>query len=349
MSELDIKIIGAGPAGLVAGLKFLEAGFYPTIIEKQQVIVSTLCGEGLSHDTISRVPFKDWSEYAPSTFDYATFIFPNGTKSYVKKKCHTMDRTSWFRAMAKEFEKRGGHLQLGTKVNDVKDLKYDLLIGADGPLSTVSKYVGNKSANMTGVQTRLKLDYKHDGMEFFIDKRFSQEYSWVFAKGGIFNVGVLGDMKQLDAFVKHMGFEKAEVVDRLGYNIPFFGTKVQRDNVILTGDAAGITNPLTKGGMAAAIFAAEIIVDCVKEGKINEYESRIMNHPIMSPVYKDALQYYRELTNEELNKVGNLVNGMDLTNLSKLFKAKLLLAGLLKPKKLKTIMKASSLANKYSW
>jgi len=349
MISMDIKIVGAGPAGLVTGLKLLEAGFEPTIIEKQEVIFSTLCGEGLSDETISRVPFKDWSEYARSTFEYATFIFPNGTKAYVKKKCHTMDRTTWFRAMAKEFEKRGGKLLLGTKVNDVKDLKYDLLIGADGPLSVVAKYVGNKAENMTGVQTRLRADYKFDGMEFFIDKKFSEEYSWVFAKGDIFNVGVLGNMKELDEFVKHVGLQDAEVVDRLGYNIPFFGTKMQRDNVILTGDAAGITNPLTKGGMAAAIFAAEIIVDCVKEEKIQEYESRIMNHPIMNPVYKDALQYYRELTNEDLNKVGNLVNEMDLTNLSKIFKAKLLLAGLLKPKKLKTIMRATSIANKYSW
>src|SRR3989338_4619903 len=345
MSELDIKIIGAGPAGLVTGLKLLEAGFYPTIIEKQEVIVSTLCGEGLSHDTISHVPFKDWSEYAPSTFDYATFIFPNGAKAYVKKKCHSMDRTAWFRAMAKEFEKRGGHLQLGTKVNDIKDLKYDLLIGADGPLSTVSKFVGNKSENMTGVQTRLKVDYKHDGMEFFLDKNFSQEYSWVFAKGGIFNVGVLGDMKQLDAFVKHLGFEKAEVVDRLGYNIPFFGTKMQRDNVILTGDAAGITNPLTKGGMAAAIYAAGIIVDCVKEVKIAEYEQRVFAHPIMAPVYKDALKYFRELTNEYLSKAGNFLNGKNLSNLSKLDKAKLLLAGMMNPGKLKTIMGATRYAN----
>ncbi len=346
---MDIKIIGAGPAGLVTGLKLLEAGYTPTIIEKQEVIHSTLCGEGLSADTLSRVPFRDWSEYAPSTFDYATFIFPNGTKAYVNKKCHTMDRTLWFRAMAKEFEKRGGNLQLGTKVSDIKDLKADLIIGADGPISVAAKYVGNKSHSMTGVQTRLKVDYKFDGMEFFLDKRFSEEYSWIFAKGNIFNVGVLGGMKELDAFVAHMGLQDAEVVDRLGYNIPFFGTKMQRDNVILTGDAAGITNPLTKGGMAAAIFAAEIIVDCIKENKISEYEKKVMEHPIMSPVYKDALKYYRELTNDQLVKIGNQLNRKDLSNLSKIFKAKLLLAGLLQPGKLKTIMKATSYASKYSW
>lgn len=346
---MDIKIIGAGPAGLITGLKLLKAGYEPTILEKQEIIHSTLCGEGLSHDTISRIPFGDWSKYAKSTFDHATFIFPNGTKAYVKKKCHTMDRTSWFRAMAREFEKHGGKLYLGTKVDNVKDLEYDLLIGADGPLSIVAKYVGNKSSIMTGVQTRLKGDYEYDGMEFFIDKRFSDEYSWVFAKGDILNVGLLGNMSQLDAFVEHIGLQDAEVIDRLGYNIPFFGTKMQKDNVILTGDAAGITNPLTKGGMAAAVHVGDIIVDCLKENKIEEYERRVLNHPVMSPIYKDALKYYRELTNEQLNKIGNQLDGRDLSNLSIGFKAKLLISGMLKPRKLRTIMKATSNANKYSW
>ncbi len=346
---MDIKIIGAGPAGLVTGLKLLEAGYNPTIIEKQEVIFSTLCGEGLSDQTLSKVPFRDWTEYARSTFDYGTFIFPNGTKAYVKKKCHTMDRTSWFRAMAKEFEKRGGTLQLGTELKSVKDLKYDLLIGADGPLSVVAKHVGNKFSAMVGVQTRLKGDYKFDGMEFFLDKTYSEEYSWVFAKGDIFNVGLLGPMAKLDAFVKHVGLQDAEVIDRLAYTIPFFGTKLQKDNVILTGDAAGITNPLTKGGMAAAVYVADIIVDCVKQNKIPEYEQTVLNHPVMSPVYKDALQDFRELTNDQLNRFGTELNGKDLSNLGKLFKAKLLMASLLKPRKLTTLMKATKYANKYSW
>ncbi len=349
MSELDIKIIGAGPAGLITGLKLLEAGYNPTIIEKQEIIHSTLCGEGLSAETLSKVPFKDWSEYAPQSFEHATFIFPNGTKAYVKKKCYTMDRTSWFRAMVKLFEQKGGNLELGTTIKNVKDLEYDLLIGADGPLSIVAKYVGNQFSTMVGVQTRLKAEYNHDGMEFFIDKTYSDEYSWVFAKGRILNVGLLGPMTKLDAFVEHVGLKGAEVVDRLGYTIPFFGTKMQKDNVILTGDAAGITNPLTKGGMAAAVHAADIIVDCIKQDKIQKYGDIIMNHPIMSPVYKDALRFYRELNNEQLNKIGTFLNGKDLANLGKLTKAKLLVAALLKPGKLKTIMKATSYANKYSW
>lgn len=349
MEYKDIKILGAGPGGLITGLKLLEAGFEPTIIEKQEVIHSTLCGEGLSAETLSHIPFRDWSEEARQTFDYATFIFPGGYKAYVNKKCHTMDRTLWFRAMAKEFEKHGGKIELGTEVKDFKDLKYDLLIDATGPLSKIARFVGNKMVHIPGVQCRIKHDYKFDGMEFFLNKKYSNEYSWIFAKGDVLNVGLLGSMKQLDMFIEDMGLQDGEFVDRLGYNIPFFGTKIQEGNIILTGDAAGITNPLTKGGMAAITYVAEIIVDCLKEGKINEYQKRVFDHPVMAPEYKLALKYFIELDNNMLEKAGKMLDKKNLGNLGKTAKLKIVFAAITQPQKMKVLMKALSHARRYSW
>lgn len=349
MEIKDIKIIGAGPGGLITGLKLLEAGYHPTIIEKQEEIVSTLCGEGLSADTLSHVPFRDWSEFSRESFEKATFIFPGGYKCYANKKCHTMDRTSWFRAMAKEFEKRGGRLELGRKVENLKSLQYDLLIGADGPFSIAAKHVGNSMQHIAGVQYKMRADYAFDGMEFFLNKKYSPEYSWIFAKGGTLNVGLLGGIKELDQFIQDFGLGEGEILKKEAYNIPFFGTKIQRGNVLLTGDAAGITNPLTKGGMAAIAYVAEILVQCLKEKRIEEYQQRVFAHPVMAPEYKQALQYFRELTNEKLIKLGKMLNGKNLSNLDKKTKLKIVLASIVKPRKMRTLMKALSHANKYSW
>lgn len=346
---MDITIIGAGPGGLITGLKLLEAGYHPTILEKRDVIESTLCGEGLSSDTLTRVPFRDWSEYAPQTFEKATFILPGGYKCYVEKKCHTMDRTSWFQAMADEFVKRGGVLKMGTTVKDVKDLGDGLVIGADGPFSVAAKFVGNTTSHIGGVQYRMKADYAFDGMEFIIDKRYSDEYSWIFAKGGTLNVGLLGTQKNLEQFIDDFGLRSGEIIKKEAYNIPFFGTKLQRDNVILTGDAAGITNPLTKGGMAAIVYVAEIIVDCLKEGKLQEYQQRVFDHPVMSPEYREALQYFRELGNEDLEALGKMMDGKTLNKLSKADKLRVLVSSVAHRHKMKTLMKASSFANRYSW
>ncbi|HLD83984.1 MAG TPA: NAD(P)/FAD-dependent oxidoreductase [archaeon] len=348
---MDITIIGAGPGGLVTGLKLLEVGFQPTIIEKQNEIVSTLCAEGLSKETLSHVPFGPWDSYAPSSFDHATFIFPSGQKAYVQKPCYTMDRTSWFRAMAKKFTQKGGTLLLGENVDEkkLKELKYDVLVDATGPLSWISrKVVGNAMKIKPGVQYRMKIDYDYDGMEFFLDKRYSDEYSWIFMKGDTANVGLLGSLKQLDAFIADKKL-KGVILKKEAYNIPFFGTKMQEGNVLLMGDAAGITNPLTKGGMACCIFAAEVLVQCVKDGKISEYDARLKAHPVLAKEYETALEYFMQMDNAVLNKLGDMVNGESLTHMSTGLKAKLIAYSLLNAGKMKTLMKALSYCNKYSW
>ena len=350
---MDIKIIGAGPGGLIVGLKLIEAGFKPTIIEKQKEIVSTLCAEGLSKDTLASVPFGPWDRYGGQYFEKATFIFPSGQKAYVSKPCYTMDRTAWFHAMAKKFQELGGTLELGREVTEKNfhELKFDVLIDASGPTSFIArKIVGNTMQTKPGIQYRMEIpDYKFDGMEFFLDKRYSDEYSWIFMKGATANVGLLGQWPQLDQFVKDKGLESGKILKKEAWPIPFFGTKYQKGNILLTGDAAGITNPLTKGGMAGCIFAADVLVECIKSGKIDEYEPRLRAHPVVAPEYGTALRYFQDMTNGELDKLGNALNGKDLSHLPKGFKLKLLALAVVKFTKMRTLMKAASYANKYSW
>lgn len=349
MRDNSITIIGAGPAGLITGLKLIEAGFSPVILEKGRKIVSTLCGEGISGRTLSMIPFRDWSEYAASTLDHATFVFPGGTRSYVKVKCHTMDRTAWQRAMAREFERRGGRIELGVAVADVKKIKSGLVIGADGPYSVAGKFVGNRVKFMAGVQARIKSGYDCDGMEFHLSKKYSEEYAWIFPRGDMLNVGLLGDFSRLEMFLSDVKLESARVLERRGYVIPFFGKTVQRENVILTGDAAGITNPLTKGGMAAIVHAADVIVRCLKENKIGEYQKRLFSHPVVSPVFMEALTIFRNLSDKDLEKMGKMLAGQDMNNLGRLMRIKFLLAALSNPAKTHMITKACSYVKDYSW
>jgi len=348
---MDIKIIGAGPGGLITGLGLIEAGFEPTLYEKNEEIVSTLCAEGLSADTLARVPFGPWERYAKHTFEHATFIFPSGQKAYISKRCHTMDRTSWFRAMAREFEKRGGTIVLGEEITPekLKGMKYDILVDASGPLSWIARQVvGNTMRIKPGVQYRMRIDYDYDGMEFFLDKRYSDEYSWIFMKGEGANVGLLGRLADLERFIKDKNLD-GEILKKEGYSIPFFGTRMQKGNILLMGDAAGMTNPLTKGGMACCVFAAEILAECAREGKISEYEQRLKAHPVLAPEYMDALDYFQSMTNQQLDRFGSMINGMELSRLPARMKALFLFAAMRNFRKMRRLMKAMHYAKDYSW
>ncbi|MHB8604030.1 MAG: NAD(P)/FAD-dependent oxidoreductase [Thermoplasmatota archaeon] len=130
---------------------------------------------------------------------------------------------------------------------------------------------------------------------------------------------------------------RGKVLKREAYPIGFSGTKVQADadraresgasrqssaglrgerpragpnavrdragNIVLIGDAAGLTNPVTKGGMAAVVYAAEILASCLADGKLDEYERRIFAHPITDPSFAKAVGYIRAWTNRDFEKL----------------------------------------------
>ncbi|MBI4014997.1 MAG: hypothetical protein HY365_03510, partial [Candidatus Aenigmarchaeota archaeon] len=97
------------------------------------------------------------------------------------------------------------------------------------------------------------------------------------------------------------------------------------------------------------IFASEVLVDCLKRGKPEEYEKTLRAHPVVSGIYGKALDYFKELSNDDLNSIGNFVNGVELTRMPAIMKAKLLALSLANKEKMSTLIKAVSYCNKYSW
>ncbi|HVL48255.1 MAG TPA: NAD(P)/FAD-dependent oxidoreductase [Candidatus Thermoplasmatota archaeon] len=310
-----IAIVGGGLAGVITGLELLKgkhAGAYDiTVFERAAAPYTTLCGEGLSHTTLSRFTAFDSFPYAAETFKGAAWWFPGGLRVDVDETCYTMARERWIPAMAEAFQKAGGEYRTNAKVSaeDVPALArdYDLVIGADGPGSQVRKHVGGAHTTMLGIQYRVeKAGYETDRLEFYTDKRWSPEYAWVFPRGDILNVGLLADdrvtaeenWRRLDLFMQERKVE-GKVVKREAYPIGFFGDKLQRDNVLLLGDAAGLTNPVTKGGMAAVIYAAEILADLLKRGRVEAYERAIFAHPITDPSFRRAVEIIHRWSNED--------------------------------------------------
>ena len=83
----------------------------------------------------------------------------------------------------------------------------------------------------------------------------------------------------LDKFVKRLGLENEPIKETNAGFIPLHGPlkKFQKDNILLVGDAAGHTNPLTGGGVPVAIYdgilVSEIIKKHLKSGySLNNYQ-----------------------------------------------------------------------------
>lgn len=306
---LDVRIVGGGFAGVVTALTLMDrVECRVTVYERELEPYTTLCGEGLSDDTLRLFKAFDSRPFVAETFEAASWFFPPDKEVRVHQRGHTMKRETWIPAMAEEAQKRGATYRTGVKVGEemVREMarETDLVVGCDGPGSVTRKVVGGRHETMLGIQYRVAREGRvPERLEFYTDKAYSPEYAWVFPRGDIVNVGLLAsgdgqDWARLDRFMLDKGVT-AKVLKREAYPIGFFGDKVQQGNVVLVGDAAGLTNPITKGGMAAVIHAADALAACAKEGKLGEYGARIANHPLTHPSFRPALDAMRRWTNED--------------------------------------------------
>ena len=190
------------------------------------------------------------------------------------------------------------------------DIWADMVIGADGPRSRVKKFIDSKSERVKrgsgakkdngnvnrgiddsgetkfykGVQYRIKLDdlkgledeffsgemtrvYMREGIPFFV---------WIIPEGdGIIRLGVIAEngRKELERVIEEEGI-KGEIIDRLAGIISIGLCQSAYKKVAVVGDAARQVKPLTGGGIYYGMKAAEILVECIREGALAEYDKR---------------------------------------------------------------------------
>lgn len=369
----SVCIVGGGGAGMITALTLQERvpGLSVTVMEREPEAYTTLCAEGISERTLDRFTAFDARPHCAQAFAGARWWFPGDVEVLVNERCFTIERASWIPAMAKAFKDRGGTFRGGEKVypEDVEELRdgFDVVVGADGPGSNVRDAIGGEATTRLGVQVRLQATWEGDRLEFYTHKAFSPEYAWVFPKGDILNVGILGeqdgeDFERIEAFREWIGLTDGKVVKREAYPIAFHGSKVAEGNVALVGDAAGLTNPLTKGGMAAIIHSAELLAKAVNEARgsgldgdaaARAYGERVRDHPVADPIYQEALDVMLSWSNDDFERVARFAPGSIVAGGGSLASKALLGLGAIsspsRARELFTMYRAMALSKEYSW
>jgi len=318
MADSKIVIIGAGPAGLIAGNYLIRAGNRVTIYEQNRGIKSTPCGEGISHSVIEKlrkeIGFNSMKYVSRKTSGLKN-IFPENTHSFVNKKGYVIDRHEWLEGLKEHFEKAGGRIVFGKKITSLKNLDYDYLVGADGPASGVRKIIKGKVEAVAAVQYKVEMDHPQKKyLEFYWDKDVSKFYAWNFAKKDYFNVGAVGKLNDLDNLMKKYKME-GKILEKQAQVIPFAGEGIQKKNIVLIGDAAGMANPFSKGGLAPIIYASEILTQCIEDGEIEKYEPLIKRHAAFSAEFYETYRVLNRLSQENLARLGKVSHGHDLFNM----------------------------------
>ena len=214
-------------------------------------------------------------------------ILPDGGIAVMRSPGFMIRRDLFDQALARAAEEAGARILRATRVLRREEgevvvrkrgepgegrVRATVIIGADGPRSTVGRWIGSENRNLIpAVQWRVPLCLPAEFTEVYFQPAFYGGYGWLFPAGREANVG-LGRKKGkgrdepirtvLERFVSELaeqGKIKAEPIRATAGWIPAEPVRrVTEGNVLLVGDAAGHTHPITGAGVAQAVLGGRM-------------------------------------------------------------------------------------------
>lgn len=283
--HVDVFVIGLGPAGACAAAEAARRGCRVVAVDRRHEpgrpvqcaeFVPALIGmevEALAHSV--QQPIRSMMTFVEEEAPDVRENFP-GTM---------LDRALFDAALVEKARRAGASCSFGVSVRHLS-VKGDLrlsdgrgfsaraIVGADGPRSLAGRAIGR--SNVALVETRqitVALLHPYDATDIFLSRAIPGGYAWLFPKGKLANLGAGIDparkarLKTIVDELHHSLAENGRVgVDVLGLTgglIPVGGMlepwgTLGATPVLLAGDAAGLSNPITGAGIAAAVHSGRL-------------------------------------------------------------------------------------------
>lgn len=298
MPDVDVLVVGAGPAGSVAALEARRAD--PTLdvvlLERDRAVGSPVrCAEGVGDAGLREFANPDGASWVARRITRVIFLAPDDTEVKVAERDvgWILDRTRFDAFLAAEAVTAGAQLHVGTEATGMTRMdgrwavttrgpggaetyRARIVIAADGVETMVGRWAG-LDTRVPARDMESCAQYVVQGIDFdpsaiylqFGDHIAPGGYAWLFPKGpDIANVG-LGIVA-----LKSGGKSARQYLDdwmtrryprgaRLGYTVG--GVIVHptirntaTDGVLVAGDAAHMVNPLSGGGIVNAMKAGRL-------------------------------------------------------------------------------------------
>jgi len=279
-----IIIVGAGPAGSYLAYLLSRQGQKVIVLEEHDRIGKPIQCTGIVTQSIEKF-FKLKNEVIAKKLDKVIVVSKNNKISInVDEIVMWRDKFDQFLAdMAIEAGAKffPNHKFIGfngkkvikakdKKINKIKDIKTDIIVGADGPYSTVAKAAGmnDSSKNYIGMQAKVKLNMDTTSFETYFGSDFPNFFGWCVPESeDTARLGIGCFENAQDHFYNFLK-KRTGSRDILCWEsglIPLYNPKktIQKNNVYLIGDAATQVKATTGGGIIPSLKAAHTLSDCI--------------------------------------------------------------------------------------
>jgi geranylgeranyl reductase family protein len=330
----DAIIVGAGPAGSSAAIYCNKLGLNTLLLDKSIFPRDKICGDALSGKSVKILEeldlLQDLDKLDGAIINRIIFGNPNHSECelHLNKSLNKRHISHGFVIPRKIFDnylfKKASNVSNVVSGFNVDDLIYDksqvigvkgksttgeqkkyfgnIVLGADGPYSIVSRKSGLYNSDMNYTAVGLRCYYENiedltDQIELHYVNETIPGYFWIFPAGNKkanIGVGLLKSRAKKKKYnlqqilmqvinsknFKHR-FKNSKALEKpKGWNLPFGNTKRGNhgNGFLLLGDAAGLVDPFTGEGIGNAMESGKIAADIVlKAKKINNFSNQILS------------------------------------------------------------------------
>jgi geranylgeranyl reductase family protein len=292
----DAIIIGGGVAGTSAAYFLAKGGKNVLLLEKETLPRYKTCGGGVISRISEILPYEintavDKRMYTADIFDHV-----NNLSFHVKRNepiiNMTMRENLDYFMLEKAYEENATYNSEET-VTDIHQTseyvevvtekeKYSakFVIAADGASGITVRKLGMQK-NIKKIPA-LEHEISVDNNQLDIHSRTARfdfgfvpaGYAWVFPKKehlsiGLFTMNGLGvsPRQYLDKYINMLGIKDIKEEKKHGYYIPLYMKKeFTNGRILLVGDAAGLTDPITGEGISYAIESGKCAAEAILKG-----------------------------------------------------------------------------------
>lgn len=287
-----VAIVGAGPAGAHSAYLLAKKGYDVDIFEEHKTVGCPVQCTGIVTPSFEKI-LPSHPDFFMNKLSKVRAFAPNGTHADINVNDLVYDRAKLDQHLISRAVKAGAKIHVAHRVtriehhhkgknptstisiraqNETADRECDILIGADGPTSTVAQSIGvPKQRFWFGVQALVKMPVERDVYQVYFGNNFPNFFGWAVPESDDHTrIGLAAEQNSrhyFDLFMKK--FPLGKIVDMQGGLIPWYNPhiKIQEKNTYLVGDSATQVKATTGGGIIPGMLAAEALVKSIIEQK----------------------------------------------------------------------------------
>jgi len=283
----DVAVVGAGPAGAAAARSAALAGARTVLLERAELPRYKRCGGGLiglsqqairdagvdpaflQRDDVGRVTFTSSGRrrFTRQTAAFLPMVMRSELDAALVEQAVVAGTQLRTGITVGAYAEDDGIVTLGTSAGPIWARA---VVGADGSQGRCAAYVGVQHEHVDiGLEAELPtpVGSDWDGHVLLDWGPVPGSYGWVFPKGDVLTVGVIGDRDRGEAmrdyyrdFVTRLGLDLRTAVHDGGHltRVRTPDSPLRRGRVLVAGDAAGLLEPWTREGISYALRSGAI-------------------------------------------------------------------------------------------